>query len=86
MAKKGFELGNKGFREVGKILRGESGGMGADVEKRARRIAEAAGDGNVVSVVRGRTRLQVSVITATRKAAQRERSRRSLTRAADAGR
>lgn len=58
----------------------------ADLTARAQRIAAAAGSGHEVTSMVGRTRARASVVTATHRARAREASRRSLTRAIDAGR
>lgn len=79
-----FKLSGKGNKAIGAILNGP--GMADDLGRRGNRVAEAAGDGMVVSVQRGRTRIQASVYTATRRAASRERKHRALSRAVDAAR
>lgn len=71
-------------RAVGDILNGA--GMARDMERRTAAIAAAAGEGMEASVQQGRVRIQASVITATPKARSRERRRRVLERAVDAGR
>lgn len=81
---KGFELSDKGKKAIGAVLNGDA--MAEDLRRRGQRIADAAGEGVEVSVQRGRTRIQASVVTATRSAASRERKLRSLSRAVDAGR
>jgi hypothetical protein len=58
----------------------------ADLEKRARRIADAAGPGHEVEVTKGRTRALGMVWTDTHEACRNEAANRSLTRAIDAGR
>ena len=58
----------------------------ADLEKRARRIADAAGPGHAGEVTKGRTRALGMVWTDTHEARRGEAANRSLTRAIDAGR
>lgn len=82
--RKGFELNSKGQKAIGDILNGQD--MANELQRRGNRVAEAAGEGMVVSVQRGRTRIQASVYTATRSAASRERKFRALSRAVDAAR
>lgn len=85
MAKNGkFELTARGAKAIGDILNGDK--VAADMTERTNRIAAAAGEGMEPSVQRGRTRIQASVATVTRAAAARERKRRALSRAVDAGR
>lgn len=57
-----------------------------DLEARAKRIADAAGDGMEASSMIGRSRARASVITATPEAMVAEATDRELTRAIDAGR
>lgn len=64
----------------------KSPGVQADLERRARRIAAAAGPGNEVDVAIGRTRARATVRTATTEARVAEATRRALTTAVDAGR
>lgn len=58
----------------------------ADLEDRAHRIAEAAGDGFEASSTVGTTRARASVITATREAIAAEATNHVLLSALDAGR
>jgi hypothetical protein len=58
----------------------------ADIERRARAIATAAGPGHRVAAGIGATRARAVVITDTVDARRREATRRTLTRALDAGR
>lgn len=58
----------------------------ADLERRGRQIAAAAGEGMEVETRVGRTRARTSVFTATEDAIIAEATRRDLTRAIDAGR
>lgn len=58
----------------------------ADLERRAKRIADVAGDGMEPSAMVGRNRARASVITGTEAAREAEAKGRSLTRAIDAGR
>jgi hypothetical protein len=69
---------------IGRLL--TSPAVQADLLRRARKIAAAAGPGMEPSVQVGRTRARGSVITATRKAREAEARDRALTRALDAGR
>jgi phosphosulfolactate synthase (CoM biosynthesis protein A) len=58
----------------------------ADVEERARRIAQTAGDGHGVRSEVGRNRVRAAVVTESFEAARAEARSRNLTRAIDAGR
>lgn len=60
--------------------------MLADLERRARRIAAAAGPGHEVDGAIGRNRARAAVITSSIEAKVGEAKRRTLTRAIDAGR
>lgn len=60
-------------------------GVAADIERRTRAVAAAAGPGMEASMG-GRKRARGSVITATGTARRAEASDRALTRALDAGR
>lgn len=75
-------------REVRRLLRGEGqyAGVRADLERRARAVAEAAGDGMEADVFVGRNRARGGVITATPAAREAEARDRALTRAMDAAR
>lgn len=64
----------------------KSAAIKADLEERAKKIAEAAGPGNVAGVDEGRTRARGYVVTATPQAQEAEATNRSLTRAIEAGR
>lgn len=57
----------------------------ADLERRAKAIAAAAGPGNEVSSMIGATRARASVVTATTEARRAEATTRALTRALEAG-
>lgn len=81
MAKKGFELNERG---IGEILNGD--GFAADLSSRMDAIVATAGEGFVASIQKGRVRIQASIITATPKAIRRERKHRILERAVDSGR
>ncbi|UXE04748.1 hypothetical protein QEH44_gp11 [Arthrobacter phage Shambre1] len=69
---------------IGKLLK--SPAVVADIARRTRAIAAAAGPGMQPSVVVGRTRARGSVITATQEARLAEARTRALTKALDAGR
>lgn len=75
------KLNRRGMAELLK-----SSGVLADLERRANRIATAAGDGHVVRAEIGRTRARAVVITATSEAIRAEATERNLTRSFDAGR
>ena len=74
-------LNRKGVRE---LLRGSE--IQADLARRARNIASAAGPGHEVDSEVGRNRARASVRTDTFEAAHDEATTRSLTRSIDAGR
>jgi hypothetical protein len=76
-----IEMNSAGIRE---LLR--SAGVRADLARRARAIAAAAGEGMEVREELRRDRARASVFTATKEARIAEASTRSLTRALDAGR
>ncbi|MBK7021440.1 MAG: hypothetical protein IPH38_18075 [Candidatus Microthrix sp.] len=81
MAATRIKLNLAGFRKLRR-----SPEVAADLEKRARRIADAAGPGHEVEVTKGRTRALGMVWTDTHEARRNEATNRSLTRAIDAGR
>lgn len=58
----------------------------ADLEERATRIADTAGDGHEVEAAKGSTRARAIVVTATVEAMLSEAQDRTLTRSLDAGR
>lgn len=58
----------------------------ADLERRGRRIAEAAGPGHESETFVGRSRVRVTVRTETFEAMHAEATTRDLSRAIDAGR
>ena len=58
----------------------------ADLERRAKAIADAAGPGMDVDVRVGKTRARASVRTGTPEAIEAEATDKTLTRAIDAGR
>ena len=58
----------------------------ADLERRARSIAAAAGPGNEMESETGSNRARAAVVTETAEAMHAEATNRSLTRALDAGR
>lgn len=60
--------------------------VAADLVRRGRQIARAAGAGHEVTLERGPSRVRVEVRTTTPEAMWREARHRSLTRAVDAGR
>jgi predicted GIY-YIG superfamily endonuclease len=74
--------------EIRKMLRGEGqyAGIAADLNRRAKNIAKAAGDGMEVDSDVGPNRARASVRTATPEAMRREAQQKALTRAIDAGR
>lgn len=76
-----IKLNSKAVRD---LLR--SADMVADLDERARRIANAAGDGFKSEARAGRSRALASVWTAGREAREAEARNRALTRAIDAGR
>ena len=61
-------------------------GVRADLLRRGNASSAAAGPGHMVTARTGKTRVRVSVITATPSAKRREATDRSLTRALDAAR
>jgi hypothetical protein len=69
---------------VGELLKGKE--VQADLERRGRQIAAAAGPGHEVQTYVGKNRARVTVRTATHAARLAEARTRSLTRAFDAGR
>lgn len=75
------ELNRAGVRD---LLRSEE--VRAELERRARAIASAAGEGFEVETFKGRNRYRVQVRTATELARRAEATDRTLTRALDAGR
>lgn len=76
-----FKLNSDGVRALLK-----SPGVLADLERRGRAIAAAAGEGVEVESVIGPNRAHVTVRTATTEARISEATDRTLTRAIDAGR
>ena len=62
------------------------GGVAADLQSRARRIAAAAGEGMEVDYAVGARRARASVRTASVPARRAEAKNRALSRALDAGR
>lgn len=74
-------LNSRGMRA---ILRSE--GVLADLDRRAKQIAAAAGPGMEPSSMVGKNRARASVITATKEAREAEATGRALSRAIDAGR
>lgn len=64
----------------------KSDGVKADLERRAKAIAAAAGDGFEVATRDGKNRIHVEVQTATPEAMLAEAQDKRLTRAIDAGR
>lgn len=74
--------------EVARLLRGEGeyAGIREDLRRRAQRIADAAGPGNVVEEGGSRHRARFVVLTETEQAMIAEARDRSLSRALDAGR
>lgn len=81
MAKVRIKINRKG---VAAILKSDK--VRADLERRARAIADRAGPGMEASSRIGATRARASVITATEEARRAEAVDRTLTRAIDAGR
>lgn len=61
-------------------------GVEAELLRRGRAASSAAGPGHMVTARRGKTRVRVSVITATPSARRAEAVDRALTRALDAAR
>lgn len=76
-----IEFDEKAFRA---LLRSDE--VKADLERRARRIAAAAGPGHVVDSDTGRNRARAEVVTGTFEAKRGEAVHHNLTRAIDAGR
>lgn len=81
MTIKKLVLNKEGVRQ---LLRSDE--MVADLRRRARNIANAAGPGHRIDVGKGRYRARAAVITDTLEARLAEAHRRSLTSAIDAGR
>ena len=61
-------------------------GVRAELLRRGYAVAAAAGPGHMVTARTGKTRVRVSVITASADAMRRESTDRNLTRALDAAR
>lgn len=76
-----IKLNHKGVRA---LLRSPQ--VLADLERRARAIAAAAGPGHRVESGVGRNRARAAVVTETPEARHAEATERNLTRAIDAGR
>lgn len=74
--------------EMAKLLRGEGqySGVRADLEERAQRVAEAAGEGMEAAMFTERDRARAGVVTATPTAMEAEARDHALTRAIDAAR
>ena len=74
--------------EVKRLLRGEGKyrGVREDLERRMRRIAEAAGPGHAAGIDVGPNRLRAGIWTDTDAAREAEAKNLSLTRAIQAGR
>lgn len=70
-------------KTVGALLKSPE--MRADLDRRAKRIATAAGPGMKASSMVGRTRVRASVITATTEARIAEATDRKLTKSLRAG-
>jgi len=70
------------FADVRKLLRSQE--VLADLERRAKRVAAAAGKGHVVDSDVGRNRARASVRTVGFEAARREATRHTLTAAVQA--
>ncbi len=81
MADVRIELNSPG---VAALLKGPE--VTADIDRRVRAVAAAAGAGMEASTLVGATRARGSVITGTRDARVAEATDRALTRALDAGR
>lgn len=64
----------------------KSFGVRRDLEARAKRIAEAAGEGHEIRIRKGRTRWRATVRTATSEARVAEATDQNLSRAFNAGR
>lgn len=76
-----IEMNGKGIRA---LL--QSAGIRADLERRAARIAAAAGEGFTSNGYTGRNRARAGVVTATSAARRAQAEDKALTRAIDAGR
>jgi hypothetical protein len=74
--------------EISRLLRAEGPyeGVGEDLVRRGRAIADAAGDGFEVESFTGANRFRVIVFAATDEARRTEATERVLVRAMDAGR
>jgi hypothetical protein len=81
MADIDIELNDAGMRE---LLKDE--GVRADLARRARNIAQSAGEGMESSATSGRNRALAMAWTETPEAMRAEATTRALTRAVDAGR
>lgn len=81
MAKVRVEINRKAVRD---LLRSPE--VQSDLERRAQRIASAAGPGHRVATGVGRNRARTAVIAASYEARRREARDRNLTRSLDAGR
>lgn len=68
-------------RVVGSILNSDA--VEQDLMRRLQRVQESFGEGLDISTQKGRTRIQASAMTATRKARARQARDGALTRAAD---
>ena len=68
------------------ILRGQVGGVAADLTRRGARIAAAAGEGFGARKTVGGQRMRVTVNTETRAAARAEATDKTLTRSLGSGR
>lgn len=75
------KINHKGIRD---LLRSEE--IAADLEDRAWRVADAAGEGHRVEVSIGPNRARAAIITDTYEAARSEAEDRTLTQAVDAAR
>lgn len=71
-------------KAVAELLKGAE--VQRDLERRGRAIAEAAGPGHEVQTFTGRSRVRITVRTATFSARYAEATRRTLSKAIDAGR
>lgn len=74
------------MNRAGIIAALQAPGVRADLMRRGLAVSSAAGPGHMVTARTGRTRVRVSVITATPSAMRREATDRALTRALDAAR